>query len=403
MQRSAYIIVSLLGLLAGVLSVRAQIDPDFMRPCERFPGDFSPALSQPWKRPGLPCLESVIEDRDAGEWAFTSMTTAPDGTLFVTRPLTGEVFALDDTDGEGLPDTPRLIVSGLEFPNGLAYRDDVLFILTQGSIIRFDLVSGEQAAIAGNLPLGGLMTGGLTLGDDDRLYFTTGAACDDCSAADRGTVSSVALDGSDLQSLAVGLRHPFDLAYYQGVLWVGDRAQEAHYAQADLDELNRIDLSAAIQPIDFGFPACIGDRVAFLPNVDCLLTSAPVLGLPTHSSPMGIAAYTSDAIPELTGKLLILLAGTEQRLELRGYALLAFDPRTRSLETLIPANPALDDPRFQFTTEEINYRGAGFFPYRPIDVTVSQQGVIYISGGARIISLRPFVPSARDASTEGGS
>lgn len=390
-----------IGLMVSFSPADAQIDPDFMRPCELFPGDFSPALSQPWKRPGLPCLEQVIADSEAGEWAFTAMTTAPDGTMFVTRPRTGEVFALDDTDGEGLPDTPRRLAGGLNFPNGLAYHEGQLYILTADSVLRLDLEAGERVTLIDDLPgETGFITGGLEV-VNDRLYFTTGARCDDCRDEERGTVVSAALDGSDQRVIARGLRHPYGLASFEGALWTGDRARDLLYSTSDMDELNRIPLSQSAAPIDFGFPFCIGAQQPDQPEAACAGTEPPYLRLPTHSAPMGLAAYTSDAIPELTGKLLIVLGGTEQQLELRGYALAAFDPHSGELEILIPANPALNDPRFMFTMDEINYRGAGFFPHRPIDVAVSHQGVVYISGGGRIISLRPYVPSARASAPQG--
>ena len=38
----------------------------------------------------------------------------------------------------------------------------------------------------------------------------------------------------------------------------------------------------------------------------------------------------------------------------------------------------------------MSYRGSGFFPQRPLDVAVTEQGWVYISiGGGRILVLRP--------------
>ena len=55
----------------------------------------------------------------------------------------------------------------------------------------------------------------------------------------------------------------------------------------------------------------------------------------------------------------------------------------------MPARPD-ESPTSDFTLEQMNYRGSGFFPQRPLDVAVTEQGWVYISvGGGRILALRP--------------
>ena len=62
---------------------------------------------------------------------------------------------------------------------------------------------------------GGFWTGGIAVGGDGRIYVATGAPCDFCVPDDpaRGAVLSFALDGSDRQIVATGLRQPADLAF----------------------------------------------------------------------------------------------------------------------------------------------------------------------------------------------
>ncbi len=73
-------------------------------------------------------MEEVINDPTLGELAFTALAAAPDGTLYAARPLAGEVWALADTNGDFLPDTPHLVADGLTLPNGLDYHDGALYI-----------------------------------------------------------------------------------------------------------------------------------------------------------------------------------------------------------------------------------------------------------------------------------
>ena len=84
-----------------------------------------------------------------------------------------------------------------------------------------------------------------------------------------------------------------------------------------------------------------------------------------------------------------MLSGSYNDLDLRGYAVVAADPQTGTYAPLMPARPD-DNPASNFTLEEMNYRGSGFFPQRPLDVAVTEQGWVYISvGGGRILALRP--------------
>jgi hypothetical protein len=47
-----------------------------------------------------------------------------------------------------------------------------------------------------------------------------------------------------------------------------------------------------------------------------------------------------------------------------------------------------------YTVEQMNYRGSGLWPHRPLDVTVNAWGWIYISvGGGRILAIRPQSPN----------
>jgi hypothetical protein len=93
----------------------------------------------------------------------------------------------------------------------------------------------------------------------------------------------------------------------------------------------------------------------------------------------------------LQGRLLVVLRGAYNDLDLRGYAVVAVEPQSGIVEPLMPARPD-ETPLSNFTTEEMNYRGSGFFPRRPLDVAVNQQGWVYISiSGGRILLMRPEI------------
>jgi glucose/arabinose dehydrogenase len=341
-------------------------------------------LDKPWIGPQLPCLEEVVPAGDNGELAFTSLAVADDGTLYAARPLAGEVWALADNDGDGLPDTPRLLAGGLTLPNALDWYEGALYVAGGPHVYRID-ADGAVAILVDDLPSGpGYWTGGLLVATSPGgpvIFVGTGAACDTCETGDtgRGAVWSFALDGSDARLEATGFRQPADITQMGGEIWVVDSAPDSMFGAPMLDEVN-----ALIPDRDYGFPRCFGKDE----RPECAGTEPPRIVLPTGSTPLGLNAYPSDTISSLTGSLLVALAGSTGQFELRGYALMQVDTNTGETTVLMPAtgSPA---PGFE-TTDDMNYRTVGFYPARPYDVSVSPLGWVYLSlSNGRILAIRP--------------
>ena len=353
-------------------------------------------IDPPWVSGFDWCLERFVNDNSAGELGYTALAAAPDGTLYAARPDSGQILALTDQDGDGLPETPRVVAEGLTLPNGLAYYQDALYI--SGGKYIYRLVGDQLETVVDDLPSGaGFWTGGLTIGPDERIYVAIGATCDYCQQEDpsRGAIWSYALDGRDPQQVATGLRQPADVAFRGDTLWTLDSVRDGLNAP-DLDEVNRVAPGA-----NFGWPYCVGadnhaDTIAG--TFDCAQAAKPALMLPTHSTPIGMAVYDHDAFPAIQNDLLVVLHGSYNQSDLQGYALalIEFDEngnpsRSRVIipeQTIDPKNPS---GYYVYPLAEIQYQESGFWPRRPIDVTVSREGWIYVSvGGGQIFALRPL-------------
>lgn len=352
-------------------------------PCEARPAN----LSEPWIRIGFACIEQVAATMDAGELAFATLASSPDGMVYATRPNAGQVIRLTDTDADGLPETAEPFADNLFGVFGLAWADGSLFAATGQAVVRID-AAGRAVVIAADLPASAFGHGGLLVAEG-RLFLGVGAACEACPALQstddlaRGGVISMALDGTDLRIEATGLRAPRGLAALQGEIYVTDTADSTLADMPMLDEINRL-----VPGADYGFPFCAGARIAVTPGAACAQTEAPVALLPTHSSPSALAGYDADSLPELNGKLLAVLNGSRGRVDLRGYLLVAVDPATGEVTEVMPAKPD-DSPGSNFTAAQMNYRGSGFYPHRPIGVVVLPEGAVLLSiGGGRVLALR---------------
>jgi glucose/arabinose dehydrogenase len=358
-----------------------------LMPCAQRPHFIDP----PWVSAQYYCAEEVIRDERGGELSFTSLAVASDGTLYATRPFYGQVLALTDTDGDLLPDSPRVVIEGLTLPNGLAYHAGALYISGASHIYRW--ADDRLETLVDDIPAGaGFWTGGLVIGPDNRIYVGVGASCDFCVAHDpeRGAILTFALDGSDRQLVATGLRQPADVTFRDDVLWTVDTARDDLF-DPSLDELDRVAPDA-----NFGWPYCVGmgNLADFPGSFDCSSATPPAYTFATHSNPLGMVTYAGDAFPNLQGDLLITFGGSVNQAHLEGFTLVNvhFDDAGNPISDhiLLPEVPSPNPQWNDLDLQKIHYQASGFWPHRPFDVTVSPEGWIYVSsGGGRIWALRP--------------
>ncbi len=393
MRKFAVLSVSTFWVVLMSISSAQDAAAQTLVPCSERPT----ALSEPWIPSGMACLERVLEDSSAGELGYSALAAVPsvdsrDGALlYATRPWAGQVIALSDGDGDGLPETSTVLLEGLTLPNGLTYHEGALYISGGAHLYRWR--AGVLTTLVDDLPTGEFWTGGVAI-LGDRLYVGIGARCDRCERSDEaeyGTVLSFTLGGEDRRVVARGLRFPAALTAFEGALYVGDSAADAAFAMPQQDEINRFVPTLNGDIPDFGFPACPGGVVRG--GNPCTGEVSPFALLPTESIPTAMALYHSEALPALTGRLLVVLNGSRQQVELRGYRLVALDlVETVWAGTMNGVMPAqtLNDADSEFTPDEMSYRGSGFYPHRPLSVAVTDQGWVYLSiGGGRILALRP--------------
>ena len=259
-----------------------------------------------------------------------SMAISPNGTVFVGTRSAGSVYALVDANADQQADQVITIASGLNAPNGVAFRDNALYVAEINRIIRFDAIEANLA----NPPAPVVINQDyppdtwhgwkyLRFGPDGYLYAPVGAPCNVCELGDGlyGTITRLRPYGSGLEVYARGLRNTvgFDWDPLTGELWFTDNGHDDLGDDIPPDELNH----APQAGLNFGFPYCHGGAIAdpeFSQDRSCAEFTAPAIGLDPHVAALGMRFYTGAMFPpDYQNQIFIAEHGSASRSTLIGY------------------------------------------------------------------------------------
>ena len=103
------------------------------------------------------------------------MAVDPAGTLLVSEPSAGRVLALADKNGDGKADSVQTVVTGLDQPHGLAFREGALYVAETSRVQRFAYdpatMKATRGTVLARLPSGGgHWTRTVVFGPDGRMY-----------------------------------------------------------------------------------------------------------------------------------------------------------------------------------------------------------------------------------------
>ncbi len=242
--------------------------------------------------------------------APTALAFGPDGNLYVAL-FTGKIVVLHDMKRMGQADSLTVYADGLNKPTGLLWRGKDLYIEQAGKITLARDLSGRGRADSFTDIVTGLpayvyplhANFGLTLGPDDRLYFSVGSTSNVSAETNPAAarIWSMKPDGSDLRVHATGVRNAFGMAFNaQGDLFATDNAPNWKGAVLG-DELKQIRPGGVYGFPQFGMPAADAD---WLP---------PTLIFPQHTSAAGIVFYNDSKFsPEYKDNAFVAFWNTGQ-------------------------------------------------------------------------------------------
>lgn len=255
------------------------------------------------------------------------MVLGDEGTLFVGSRKPGKVHALTDSDGDQRADRVQLVLSGLDMPSGLEFRDGALYVGERTRILRYDDIEArlenppDPVVLIDDLPGGHHKWKYLRFGPEGMLYIPIGAPCNICNEPGHMQISRMQADGSGLEVFAQGVRNSVGLAFHPetGELWFTDNGRD-HMG----DELPDCELNHAPESgMHFGFPYCHQGDVPdpeFGNGKDCADYIAPSLRLGPHVAPLGLTFYTGNMFPQAyRNQLFIAEHGSWNRSSKIGY------------------------------------------------------------------------------------
>ncbi|WP_027150288.1 PQQ-dependent sugar dehydrogenase [Methylobacter tundripaludum] len=259
-----------------------------------------------------------------------SLALGDNGTVFVGTGSEGAVYAVQDSNSDGIADKSYVIASHLYMPNGVAYRDDSLYVAEVNRIIRFGRITQQltnppkPVVVYDQFP--SEQHHGwkyLRFGPDNKLYTSVGAPCNICEPEQPIYSSLVRLnaDGSGFEMLARGIRSSvgFDWQPETNALFFTDNGRD--YLGDDLppDELNQWTTTGE----HFGFPYCHGGDIPdpeFSADKKCRQFTAPVWKFKAHIAPLGLHFYRGKQFSvEYKNQLFVAEHGSWNRSEPQGY------------------------------------------------------------------------------------
>lgn len=271
-----------------------------------FPAITSVSKELPLDKLKLPAgfkIEVYAEVDDA-----RSMAWSPTGVLYVGNRNKDKVYAVKDVDGDFKADKKWTVASGLNSPNGVAFKDGDLYIAEISRITKLPKIESNLAAppapvvVNDHYPTEGHHGWKyIAFGPDGKLYVPVGAPCNICESKDEifASITRINADGSGREVYARGIRNTVGFTWHPTTkaLWFTDNGRDMLGDDIPSCELNVASRSGQ----HFGYPYCHEGSIKdpeFGAKRNCNEFIAPADKLGPHVAPLGLKFYTGKQFPK---------------------------------------------------------------------------------------------------------
>lgn len=307
-----------------------------------------------------------------------SMAISPGGTLFVGNRDEDKVYAIRDTNGDKVADKKWVIASGLNMPNGVAFRDGALYVAENSVISKWDNIEsklgnpGKPAVIYDKYPTEAHHGWKyIAFGPDGKLYVPVGAPCNICESKDPiyASITRMNPDGTGLEVFASGVRNTVGFTWHPETkeIWFTDNNRDSMGDDLPPCELN----TAPKAGMHFGYPYCHAGTIKdpeFGSKRPCSDFTPPAKALGAHVAPLGLKFYTGTMFPEAyRGHLFVAEHGSWDRSKKVGFKV--------SLVKVENSKVTAYEPFITGWLDDATQKAWG----RPVDVLLLEDGSMLIS------------------------
>ena len=313
-----------------------------------------------------------IEVYASGVALARSLAEGDKGTVFVGSRQSDKVHAIVNKDGKR---SVKVLASGLQRPNGVAFKNGTLYIAELSKISKVDKVednldNAKLTMVYDKLPKDEAHGWKfIAIGPDNKLYIPVGQPGNNVLHSDaHGLIRRINLDGSGDEVIARGVRNTvgFDWNPENKQLYFTDNGRDWLSESMPEDELNRITKVGE----HFGAPYCHQGNLLdtdFGWGKSCSDYTAPVGLLGPHTAALGMRFYTGNMFPKAyKNTILIARRGSWNRSQKMGGDVVVVklnkDGTMKSMEPFITG-----------FIENNNYIG------RPVDVMQMKDGSLLVS------------------------
>jgi glucose/arabinose dehydrogenase len=291
-----------------------------------------------------------------------SLALGDKGTVFVSNRVAKNVYAVVDKGSER---EVKILLKGLNSPNGIVFSKGTLFVAERDKITRYDGIENNldnppaAKVVVDNLDptqQPGHFWKYLALGPDGKLYFNIGAPGNIVMPSYmQASVMRVDPNTGVLEQVARGVRNSVGITFNPKTkeVWFTNHGRDWLGDDSPNDTLHRVSMAGKTVP-NFGYPFCHqGDTLDpdYGKNRSCSEFAKPALKLGTHIAPLGVKFYTGQMFPaEYQNTMFIAMHGSWNRQPKQGYNIMhvTFDangsPKTEPFLTGFLQDERADPP-----------------------------------------------------------
>ncbi|MEQ8519634.1 MAG: PQQ-dependent sugar dehydrogenase [Cytophagales bacterium] len=306
-----------------------------------------------------------------------SLALGPKGTVFVGNRQSSAVYAVRDEDGDNYAEKVYVLKSGLNSPNGVAFKDGDLYFAEISKIWRFKDIEnnlsnpGKPELVFADYPTEGHHGWKyIAFGPDGLLYIPVGAPCNICESENPiyASITRIDVNNPKPEVYAEGIRNTVGFTWHPETkeLWFTDNGRDWLGDDEPPCELNH----AARKGLHFGYPYCHGGNISdpeFGHKFTCSDFVKPVQNLGPHVAPLGLKFYTGTMFPEAyKNQILIAEHGSWNRSTPIGYRI-----------TMVSLDGDRSLGYSDFASGWLQEDGTAWG--RPVDVLVMPDGALLVS------------------------